>query len=80
VQVPAQRSMPLAVRPAGLAPPIDEERFDEAPEPTVPAQPEPVPQVAALLSALVVRPGPVPESPDSAEFRCCSLRIRSPGP
>jgi hypothetical protein len=72
--------MPLAVRPAGLAQPIDEERFDEAPERPVRAQPEPVPQVAALLSALAVRRAPVPESPDSAESRCCSLRNRSPGP
>jgi len=69
-----------AVPPAGLALPIDEERFDEAPEQPVRAQPGPVPRVAALLSALVVRRAPVPESPDSAESRCCSLRIRSPGP
>jgi hypothetical protein len=63
--------MPLVVLPAGLAQPIDEERFDEAPERPVRAQPEP--QVAALLSALVARRAPVPESPES---RCCSLRIR----
>ena len=72
--------MPLAVLSAELAQLIDEGRFDEVPERPVRAQPEPVPRVAALLSALVVRRAPVPESPDSAESRCCSLRIRSPGP
>jgi hypothetical protein len=73
--------MPQAAVQAGLAQPTDEVLFDEALEPAVRAQPEPGPPVAALRSAArrVARPALV-RSPDSAEFRCCSLRIRSTGP
>jgi hypothetical protein len=79
VQVPAQRSMlRVLVQQVGLAQPIDEALIDGAP---VRAQPERVPQVAEPRSAQrrVAQPA-LARSPDSAEFRCCSLRIRSPGP
>jgi hypothetical protein len=79
VQVPAQRSMLLVLaQQACLAQSFDEALFDEAPGR---AQPQPVPQVVALRSVAqqVALPALV-RSPDSAEFRCCSLRIRSPGP
>ena len=78
MQEPGQHSMLRApVQQAGLAQP-DEALSGEAPER---AQPEPVPQVAALRSVAqrVAQPAPV-RSPGSAEFRCCSLRMQSPGP
>ena len=69
--------MPRAPVQAGLAQPIDEALFDEAPEQPVPGRA----QVAALRSVAqrVAQPALV-RSPDSAEFRCCSLHMRSPGP
>jgi len=73
--------MPRAPVQAGLAQPTDEALFDEAPEQPVPGRAQPEPQVAALRSVAqrVAQPALV-RSPDSAEFRCCSLRMRSPAP
>jgi hypothetical protein len=74
---PEQLVPPVPVRQDGLALPIAGALDAEPGQ----AQPE-RPLVAALLE-----PAPVrrlarvrPESPGSAESRCCSLRIRSPGP